>query len=63
MQLVAIRKDILQLTQKEMAKKIGVSSSYYTQIELGQRNPSYNFLVKFKSIYPDLDISEIFFDH
>lgn len=44
----------------DMAKKIGVSASYYEKIEYGQRKPSYNFIVKFKNAFPESDIS-IFF--
>lgn len=45
----------------EFAKKIGVSHSLYYKIETGERNPSYNFLLKFKSSFPDANIDEIFF--
>ena len=37
-----------KLTQKEMAEKVGTTLSYYSKIELGLRNPSYNFMEKFK---------------
>ncbi len=30
----------LNLTQEQVAKKLNVSRAHYTQIELGQRNPS-----------------------
>lgn len=51
----------LGLTQQEMAKYIGTTLSYYSKVELGVRNPSYNFLVKFKSKFNDINIDEIFF--
>lgn len=48
-------------TQREMAKKIGVSVSYYAMIELELRNPSYNFIKKFISAFPNSDAVNIFF--
>lgn len=50
-----------ELTQQEMARKIGVTSTFYTKIEQGMRNPSYNFLSKFKKAFKNVDIDEIFF--
>ena len=49
------------LSQKDMAALIGVTLSLYSKIELGLRNPSYNFLTKFKAAFPDSDINKIFF--
>lgn len=46
----------------EISKDIGVSSSYYVKIEQAKRNPSYNFLIKFKEAFPDASIDKIFFD-
>ncbi len=40
----------LGMTQEEMALSIGVSKSYYIKVEEGYRNPSYNFLKKFKLV-------------
>lgn len=51
-----------KLNRIDMAKKLGVSESYYTKIELGIRNPSYNFLVKFKSKF-NCKIDNIFFEY
>lgn len=58
--LVNLRNN-LGLTQQEMARFIGTTLSYYSKIELGIRNPSYNFLVKFKEKFSDVEIDEIFF--
>ena len=52
----------LGLTQQEMARYLGSTLSYYSKIELGIRNPSYNFLVKFKEKFPDVKVDEIFFN-
>lgn len=49
------------LTLKEMANKIGVSKSYYEKIEAGTRNPSFNFIEKFKGKYQDVDADSLFF--
>jgi putative transcriptional regulator len=49
-----------ELSTMDIAKIIGVSTSFYEKIEYGQRKPSYNFIVKFKNAFPESDIS-IFF--
>lgn len=49
------------LTLKEMADKVGVSKSYYEKIEAGIRNPSFNFIEKFKSKFKDVDADSLFF--
>lgn len=51
----------LGLTQKEFAKRIGISKVYYCKIEYGERNPSFNFITKFKKAFPEADIN-IFFN-
>lgn len=56
-------RNCLGLTQQEMAKYLGSTLSHYSKIELGIRNPSYNFLVKFKEKFPDVKIDEIFFNN
>lgn len=50
-----------KLTQREMANLLGTTLSYYSKIELGLRNPSYNFLDKFKKQFKDSCVDEIFF--
>lgn len=49
-------------TQEEFAKKIGITLTYYSKIELGLRNPSYNFLNKFKEVFPEASVDKIFFN-
>ena len=49
-----------KLTQDEMAQKLGVSASFYTKIESGNRAPSRDFLVKIKECFPMCDMN-IFF--
>lgn len=60
--LISVRKRI-GLTQEEFAEKIGITLSHYSKIEIGIRNPSYNFLTKFKRTFPNESIDNIFFDH
>lgn len=59
--LIEFRKS-LNLTQKEFSNKIGITLTYYSKIELGQRNPSYNFLNKLKNAFPNISIDNIFFE-
>lgn len=47
--------------QKQMAKEIGVSASYYCKVESNFQNPSYEFMVKLKKRFPDVIIDEVFF--
>lgn len=56
-------RNINNLTQKEMANKLGITPSMYSKIELGLRNPSYNFLVKFKQTFKEVNIDSIFFNY
>lgn len=57
--LEALRKSE-NLKQSEMAQKLGVSTSFYTKIENGDRAPSREFLVKIKECFPMCDMN-IFF--
>ena len=57
--LIEIRKEN-RMNQVEMAKCLHVSVDYYRKIEKGTRNPSYNFLKKFKEVF-QLSIDEYFF--
>ena len=50
------------LNSTEISELLGVTLSYYRKIEKGTRNPSYNFLMKFKKTFPNTDIDEIFFE-
>lgn len=38
-----------RLTQEALANKLGISTAYVSQIENGQRNPSYSLLIKLSS--------------
>ena len=51
----------LNKSTTEMAAIIGVSKSYYEKIEYEDRNPSYNFITKFKAAFPKADVDYIFF--
>jgi DNA-binding helix-turn-helix protein len=47
-------------TRNEMAEILGVSVSLYDKIEYGKREPSRNFLVRFKKAFPMFNMN-IFF--
>lgn len=51
----------LGLSQREIADILGITYSFYSKIETGERRPSYNFLKKFKNKFKNADIDEIFF--
>lgn len=50
----------MRLSQPDMAFKLGISLSYYSKIEQGYKNPSYNFIKEFKKAFPHVD-ANIFF--
>lgn len=60
--LLKFRKE-KNLTQEEFSIELGITLTYYSKIELGLRNPSYNFLNKFKNTFPEASIDEIFFNN
>lgn len=47
------------LSQKDVAKKLGISRSMYTLIENGKRNPSIKVLKKMINVFGD-QINDIF---
>lgn len=53
----------IELTQKQMSEKIGVSLTFYSKVETGLRNPSYGFLIKLKEAFPNICLDEIFFNN
>lgn len=55
-------RNIKSLKQKDMANRLNVSLSFYSKIEVGLKNPSYNFIKKFKAIFPEADLEKIFFN-
>lgn len=48
-------------TQEDISTILEISVSFYTKIEKGERNPSYNFLNKLKVNFPDVSIDSVFF--
>ena len=50
-----------RFTQKQMSEKLDVTLSFYSKVETGIRNPSFNFIKKFKEVFPDSSVDEIFF--
>ena len=39
------------LTQSDMAVRLGCERATYSAIELGRRNPSFDFMVKFQKVF------------
>ncbi len=50
----------LDLTQEEMAEKLGIAKVTYVNIELGNANPSFGVLEKFAEVFEVDDVWEIF---
>lgn len=59
-ELKKMRKE-LNLTQKSMARSIGVSLSMYEKVERGHKKASRNFMESIKRVYPEVIIDNIFF--
>lgn len=49
------------LSQDAMARKIGITLSFYEKVENGRAGFSAGFLVKFKKAFPNASIDRIFF--
>ena len=47
-------------TLDEMAEILGIYKSLYEKIEYNDREPSRNFLTKFKKAFPDVDMNVFF---
>lgn len=47
-------------SQQAMADSLGVTLSFYKQIECGAKNPSLKTLKKFKTVFPTANTEEIF---
>ncbi|WP_306010503.1 helix-turn-helix transcriptional regulator [Bacillus sp. MMSF_3328] len=52
-------RQLMGLTQEEVAKKVGISRSYYNQIETGERNPSGSVALRIAT-YFQFDMSKFF---
>ncbi|GIO25299.1 helix-turn-helix transcriptional regulator [Oceanobacillus sp. J11TS1] len=55
-------RDSRGLKSKFVAKKLGISPNYYSQIENGHRSPQLEHLLKLKELY-NVSLDEIFFDN
>lgn len=49
----------LKYTQEDVAKKLGISRATYTNIELGNKKPSFDLAIKIKKVFNCKD-DEIF---
>lgn len=45
------RREELKLTQAEIAELIGIARSTYTNIERGEKNPSFEIMLKVKEVF------------
>lgn len=52
----------LNMSQKEIATKLGIDKSSYWRIEVGITNPTYNFLNRMVKTFPDLDLNKLLFE-
>lgn len=48
------------MTQREIAKMIGITSSHYSNIERGIVDPSYEVLMKFRDTFIVKDVLDLF---
>lgn len=52
----------LNMSQREMAAKLGIAQSTYWQIENGVINPSYKLLKRLANSFPDVNLNELLFE-
>ena len=50
----------LGFTQKQMAERLGITSTHYSRIETGDANPSYEVLSRFKEAFGIDNVFEMF---
>ena len=51
----------LNMSQREIAVKLGITKSAYWQLENGVINPSYKFLKRLANSFPDVNLNELLF--
>ena len=59
LKLLVFRKE-QGLLQKEIAEKLGITSSHYSRIETGEVNPSYELMETFKEVFGITEVFELF---
>lgn len=52
----------LNMSQREIADKLGITQPTYWQIENGVINPSYKFLERLANSFPDVNLNELLFN-
>lgn len=60
MNLKSFRKS-KNLSQENFAKNIGYTLSMVAKVEAGRVKASRNFIERVKSVYPDVNIEQVFF--
>ncbi len=49
-----------RLKQKDLATILGITLAHYSNIERGVTNPSYDLLVRFRELYSNVDVIDLF---
>lgn len=49
------------MTQENLARRMDITLSYYSQVERGVLSPSSMFMWKLKRAFPEINIDEMFF--
>lgn len=52
----------LNMSQREIAVKLGITQSTYWRIENGVINPSYKFLERLANSFPNVNLNELLFE-
>lgn len=50
------------ISQEAMARSMGITLSYYSQVERGVANFSRAFVEKLKKAFPEIDVNDVFFN-
>ncbi|GMA63506.1 helix-turn-helix domain-containing protein [Alicyclobacillus fastidiosus] len=58
---IAVQRKLLRYTQQEMSERIGLSKSYYANIETGRKVPTHRIMIKAAQELGDLSILEELF--
>ena len=49
-----------RLKQKDISKKLDITTAHYSNLELGKSDPSYELLLRFRDAYKVKDVLELF---
>ncbi len=57
--LIDTRKDVLKMTQLQVATTLGISRTFYNQIENGSRNPNLEIALRISRLF-NIPVEKIF---